>query len=193
MKEGFLSEQYRKSWGTLKEGKFYIWFAVGVFVLFTIVGFVFPVFFVEEILDILEKLALEFEGLGVFETILKIFLNNLRASFFSVVLGVVLGLFPLGAAIGNGYILGFVANIAVAEEGWLVLWRLLPHGVFELPAVFISMGLGLWLGVGILRRGASWAGFKKNFVDALRVFVFVVIPLLVIAGIIEGVLVGVVG
>ena len=188
-----IGEQYKKSWETLRVSKNYIWFAVVVFLLFSIIGFVFPVFFVDEIMALLEKLALEFEGLGVFDTILKIFLNNLQASFFSVVLGVIFGLFPLGAVIVNGYVLGFVARMAVGAEGVFVLWRILPHGIFELPAVLISMGLGMWLGVSILKRGASWGGFKKNFIDAMRVFVFVVLPLLVVAGIIEGILVVVVG
>ena len=62
-----------------------------------------------------------------------------------------------------------------------------------LPAVLISMGLGVWLGFSILKQGASWKKFKINFVDGLRVFVFIVLPLLVIAGVIEGFLVVVVG
>ena len=137
-----IGEQYNQSWRTIKQIKNYIWFSLGLFVLFAIIGFIFPVFFVNEIMALLEKLALGFEGIGVFEMILKIFLNNLQASFLSVALGVVLGLFPLGGLITNGYVLGFVANMAVAEGGVFVLWRLLPHGVFELPAVIISMGLG---------------------------------------------------
>ncbi len=193
MKRGFFIGQYKKSWETLKQSKNYIWFAVILFFLVTIIGFIFPVFFVDEIMGVLEKLVLEFEGLGVFETILKIFLNNLQASFLSVVFGVILGLFPLSATIINGYVLGFVARHSVAEKGVFVLWRILPHGIFELPAVLISIGLGFWLGVSILKRGVSWSGFKKKFVDAVRVFVFIVIPLLVVAGVIEGVLVVLVG
>jgi len=192
-KRGFFSEQYKKSWETLGASKNYILFTLVVFVLFSLIGFIFPIFFVDEIMALLEKLALEFEGLGVFETILKIFLNNLQASFLSVMLGIILGLFPLGAAIVNGYVLGFVGRHAVGVGGVFILWRLLPHGIFELPAVLISMGLGLWIGVSILKRGASWSGFKKNFIDAMRVFIFVVLPLLIIAGIIEGILVFFVG
>ena len=101
-------------------------------------------------------------------------------------MGVFIGLFPITSAVVNGYLIGFIANHAVAEKGVLVLWRLLPHGIFELPAVFISMGLGLKIGIGLLKE----ENLKKNFVNALRVFVFVVLPLLIIAGIIEGVLVG---
>jgi len=188
-----IGEQYKKSWETLKKTKNYIWFVVVLFFLVAIIGFISPVFFVEEIKVLLEKLVLEFEGLGVFATIWKIFFNNFKAGFFSMVAGVFLGLFPLGAAVMNGYVIGFVAHYSVAKKGVFVLWRILPHGIFELPAILVSMGLGVWLGVSILKRGASWSGFKKRFIDALRVFVFVVLPLLVVAGVIEGVLVAVVG
>jgi len=181
-----LSTQYKKSWGFIKQSKNYIWFSVLVVFLFALIGFIFPVFFEKEIIAFVEQLKLSFEGLSVLETIWKIFLNNTLATFFAIVLGVFIGLFPITSAVVNGYLIGFVANHAVAERGILVLWRLLPHVIFELPAVFISIGLGLRIGIGLLKE----ENLKKNFVNALRVFVFVVLPLLIIAGIIEGVLVG---
>jgi stage II sporulation protein M len=75
------------------------------------------------------------------------------------------------------------------------LFLLAPHGIFELPAVFIAIGFGLKLGVCSLRMIIS--GFDKkenkffaeNLINSFRSFFLVIVPLLVIAGIIEAVLI----
>jgi len=45
--------------------------------------------------------------------------------------------------------------LSVGIEGYGILWRLVPHGIFELPAVFISLGLGIKLGTFIFREYRS--------------------------------------
>ena len=102
-----------------------------------------------------------------------------------MIFGFLLGIFPVIAAIANGYLLGFVALISVNNGGWFILFKLLPHGIFELPAIFISLGLGLKLGTCIFRKEIL-KNFNEYFINSLRVFLFIVIPLLLIAGIIEG-------
>ena len=193
-KENFCKRNYRACWNFLKESKNYVWFAVLIFLLFTIIGFVFPMFFQDKIFALLEELALKFEGLGVLETMGFIFLNNLRASFFAILLGLTFGIFPFLTGVINGYILGVVARHSVAQEGILVLWRLLPHGIFELPAVLISIGFGLKIGMGIFKeRKDSWKSLKRNLKESFRFFIFVILPLLLIAGIIEGLLIFYIG
>jgi stage II sporulation protein M len=160
--------------------------------MFFIIGFGLPIFFREQIFTIMKELLIQFEGLGVFETIAMIFLNNIQASFFAIVLGAGIGLFPLFASISNGYLLGFVARLAVEEGGILVLWRLVPHGIFELPAIILSIGIGIKLGMNVL-LARGWKKFKEDFHEAMRFFLFVIFPLILIAGIIEGILVALVG
>ena len=91
-------------------------------------------------------------------------------------------------AVINGYLLGFVASIAVNSNGIGSLWRILPYGIFELPAVFISLGLGLKFGT-FLRQKNKGKYFKDYFWNCIRIFILIVIPLLIIAGIIEGTLI----
>ena len=102
-----------------------------------------------------------------------IFLNNLQSSFFGLVLGVFFGIFPIITTIVNGYILGFVSIKVVSVEGIFVLWRLFPHGIFELPAVFISLGLGLKFGSFMFQK-KKFDSLKDYFVNSLRVFFFIV-------------------
>tara|TARA_Y100000034_G_C6716675_1_gene316852 strand:- start:368 stop:697 length:330 start_codon:yes stop_codon:yes gene_type:complete len=103
-------------------------------------------------------------------------------------LGIFLGIFSFLILIVNGYVLGFVASKSVAVEGILVLWRLLPHGIFEIPAVMISAGLGLKLGAYLFVKHKK-GDFKQWLLNSLRVFLFIVVPLLIIAAIIEGILI----
>jgi stage II sporulation protein M len=70
----------------------------------------------------------------------------------------------------NGWLIGVVANTVVAERsvGYL-LTGLLPHGVFELPALFIGEAAALTFGVAAIRAlfdrsrgGALTVALKTN-------------------------------
>jgi len=188
-KQNFLTKNYKASWEFFKQSKIHILVALIIFIVFTIIGFLFPVFFEQKIFELIKQLVEMFEGKNVYATTAIIFFNNIRASFFSMILGIFAGIFPLITAITNGYLLGFVANHTVKQEGILVLWRLLPHGIFELPAVIMSIGLGFKIGLSIFKPET----IKNNLVEALRFFLFVILPLLIIAAIIEGILIFFIG
>ncbi|MFA5174061.1 MAG: stage II sporulation protein M [Candidatus Pacearchaeota archaeon] len=176
----------------LKESRKYIWFAFLIFLVFSLIGFLFPVFFEKQIINLIKDLVDKTEGLSWFGLIGYIFLNNLKSSFFALLLGIFFGIFPLISAIVNGYVLGFVAKKTAGIEGFWVLWRLLPHGIFEIPAVMISMGLGLKLGAYFFVKDKK-KKFKEWILNSIRVFIFIIIPLLIIAAIIEGSLIHLLG
>lgn len=187
-KEEFsLKEQYKKSFDYLKKSKNFIYSIIGIFFLFALIGFFVPVpdSISEQILEFIQELIKQIEGMSQGELISFIFLNNLQSSFYSMIFGVVLGILPIIAVVANGYLLGFVASLSVQSEGFLVLWRLFPHGIFELPAIFISLGLGLKLGTFIFQK-EKLKSLKNYVLNSLRVFILIVVPLLIIAGIIEG-------
>ena len=79
--------------------------------------------------------------------------------------------------------------------GIFILWRLLPHGIFEIPAIIISISMGLRLGSflfvyhGKKKCSEFWKWIKKSSIA----FLLIVIPLLVIAGLIEGILIWILG
>jgi len=133
------------------------------------------------------------EGKSVVELIWFIFWNNLRAGFMAIVLGISFGVLPLVIGVVNGYLVGFVAREAVMQEGIVILWQLAPHGIFELPAILLSIGIGIKVGVSMFGGRGVGDRLKYNFIEGFRFFVFVIFPLLVIAGIIEGLLIGILG
>jgi len=186
-KRNFFTENYTKSWVYLKESMNFIYIIIGIFLFFSLVGFFIPVpeLMQEKILDFIKELLNKTEGMSQIDLIKFIFLNNLQSSFSGMIFGFLLGIFPVMAAIANGYLLGFVALISVDNGGWLILFKLLPHGIFELPAIFISLGLGLKLGTCIFRKEIL-KNFNEYFINSLRIFLLIVIPLLLIAGIVEG-------
>jgi uncharacterized membrane protein SpoIIM required for sporulation len=60
--------------------------------------------------------------------------------------------------------------------------------VFELPAVFISLALGVKLGMFIFSREKG-KEFMRRARNSMIIFVCIVIPLLIIAAVIEGLLI----
>ncbi len=190
----FVYKNFKLSLDYLKKTKNYFWFSLILFFCIGIFGYLFPVFFEEQILKIISELIEKTEDLGGLQLIKFIFINNLKSGFFAMIFGIFLGIVPFIVVIMNGYVLGFVANKTISIEGILVLWRLLPHGIFEIPAIMISIGLGLRLGLFLfVSKNKSWKEFKKWVSDSFRVFVFIVVPLLILASIIEGVLISFLG
>jgi len=188
-----LKTEYKEAWKFMKSCKTHFLVMIIIFVLTTLIGFLFPVFFVDYIKELLKEIFANVENLSGMGLIIFIIQNNLITSLVGVIAGVVFGIVPLLTGVFNGYVLGFVSRFAVEESGVRVLWSLAPHGIFELPALIISLGLGLKIGTGMFSKKKTWKILKENFANALRVFVLVVIPLLIIAGIIEGVLISVLG
>jgi stage II sporulation protein M len=182
-----LREEYARCWNYIKKSKNFIFIIIAIFFVFTLVGFfVSPSgSLLEEILKFIQELLEKTSGMSHFELIRFIFLNNLGSSFFGMILGLFLGIFPVISIVSNGYLLGFVSSLSVENNGLSILYKLLPHGIFELPAIFISLGLGLRLGTFIFRKDRKET-LKEYILESLRVFLFIVIPLLIIAAIIEG-------
>ena len=178
---------YRQSWNYIKESKNYIYSVIGVFVAFALIGyFVPPTPEIQEmIMEFLRDLIEKTQNLNQGELTVYIFWNNLQSAFTGLFFGIVLGFFSVIATMINGYVVGYVSKLAVGVEGPSVLWQLVPHGIFELPAVLVSLGLGLKLGSFIFQE-KKIESLKHFLWMSFLVFVLIVLPLLIIAAIIEG-------
>lgn len=186
----FFVKNYSQSWNFIKESRNFIYIIILVFLITTLFGFFLPLPepITDQILKFIQELLEKTQGMSQFELTSFIFLNNLQSSFIGMVFGMVFGIYPVIATIANGFILGFIASISVNTEGFFVLWRILPHGIFELPAIFISFGLGLKIGTFIFQE-KKFESFKDYSLNSLKVFLFIIFPLLTIAAIIEGTLI----
>lgn len=183
----FFRENYRLSWKYLRESKNFVYATIIGFVFFILLGILIPIppVLEQRILDLIAEILERTSGMSQGQLISFIFFNNLQTSFFGMIFGFFLGIFSFLTIAINGYLLGFVSEKVVQAEGIFILWRLFPHGIFELPALFISMGLGLKLGTFIFHK-KKFKTFREFLWNSLRVFFFVVAPLLIIAAIVEG-------
>jgi stage II sporulation protein M len=185
-KKNFFKKNILDSWEYIKDSKRFILITFFIFLILCFIGFLIPApeQVSQQILKYIEELLEKTKDMGLFELMWFIFWNNLKVSFLGMISGVFLGIIPLFFAITNGYIIGFVSFLVANENGFLNLWRLLPHGIFELPAVFISLGLGVKIGMFPFCK-QKVKTLKYNLKESFRVLFFIVIPLLIIAAIIE--------
>jgi uncharacterized membrane protein SpoIIM required for sporulation len=114
--------------------------------------------------------------------------NNIRVTFVAFAGGVLMGLLTLYVLAQNGILLGGIAGVAQRFAFADNLWGFVAaHGMIELSVIFIAGGAGLQLGWSLLRPGLHTR--RAALVMAARraaQLLFGCVPLLVIAGIIEG-------
>jgi stage II sporulation protein M len=193
---GVLKKFMDDAFNYIKESRNYIYSSIILFFIFVLIGFfVIPLNkgLSEIINNSLREILLKTVDLKGIELILFIFTNNLSVALYCIIFGAVLGIFPMLNIITNGSILGYVlAKVYSVTGNFSDFWKVLPHGVFELPAIFISFGLGIKLGMFIFSKNVGQE-FKYRFLNSIKSFLFVVIPLLIVAAIIEGLLITFVG
>lgn len=114
--------------------------------------------------------------------------NNMTVSFLTFAGGITAGLWTLFQLFFNGMLLGVIGVACAMNDMSVKLWSFVaPHGVLELPAIFIAGGAGLRLAQALLfpgtlsRRDSLAIGGNQ----AVQLLVGV-IPVLIIAGTIEG-------
>ena len=255
----------------LKSSQKPILFIIVLFALSILIGVINADNLQDLINPLLKDIISKTENLNTIELIIYIFSNNALTSLVGILSGIFLGVMPLVTTITNGVILGYVMERTIQIAGLGEIWRLFPHGIFELPAVFISLGLGIKLGftplinyiqyykkknkllcflpflmalilsiiaistlfsldieknenlkdipknllmpffsisaviayftlisiIFILAtaiknkklRSIQFVSLKTNFVNSIKVFIYLIIPLLIIAAIIEGILI----
>ena len=121
-----------------------------------------------------------------------LFLNNARACLFFILLGIIPFIFyPVIALFINGAVTGAIGAIFMQSSAGANLLKfsigILPHGVVEIPAVLISFGCGYMICKELTKKILSkeHMPIKEVFLYAIKTYVLVVIPLLLVAALIE--------
>ena len=114
--------------------------------------------------------------------------NNLSVSFLSFAYGITAGVGTVFMMVFNGVMMGIVGTACWLNDMSLPLWSFVaPHGVLELPAIFIAGGAGLRIAQGMLFPGllSRRDSLAEAGGEAVRLLMGTV-PVLVVAGLIEG-------
>lgn len=173
---------------------FYIILILIVTIFFggVVIGYSLPFETQKMIIEIFKKQFADILTSTDFFMFLKIFYNNLKISIMLVFLGFTL-ILPLAMILINGVVLGIAAGLIInksaigANSIINVLISILPHGIIELPVIlfcaFLStiLGLKFYFKKGILPKKT----LKEFFIEIIKLFVFIIIPLLLIAAFIE--------
>lgn len=163
-------------------------FVIGLFAVTAVSGFLAPETVREKLVAVFRAFVSPIRDLSSDRLFLFIVVQNTRAAFVAVVSGIAFGLLPLVFAAANGFVLGVVCRTALAQLPiGAVILRILPHGVFELPALFLASAYGLWLGSVVVRRmsGDESVRVGASLKHAVRMYLLVILPLLLIAATIE--------
>lgn len=133
------------------------------------------------VFDQLEQVAKKIGKTPSFaNTFSTIFFNNLLVSLLAIFSGIVFGMYPAILLVNNGLLVSVVIMGSAAQTNIhpfiLFLSTILPHGIFELPAILIGAALGIHLGLAVIRALislfmpnrqeqtiAEWKGIRSRF------------------------------
>ncbi len=186
---------------TLKNIKDYFLLSFVIFFLSLACGILFVEIYPDLAKEAFEELTDAFAPILELQPLtmgLFIFLNNSLKIFLFILLGVLVAIPTLFFLVVNGWVLGYVIGLHYPELGAEGIFHLFfYHGIFEITALLLGSSLGIYLGVLSLKEiknkaskkelGAllSSSVIKKALFSSLRVFIYIIIPLLFVAAIIE--------
>ncbi len=171
--------------------KRWILVAIGLFVIGLVFGLFEPTSFTSPLSEdvvALEELSGFLASLPLPLVAVVIFMKNASALLLSFALSPIFCLLPILTLTVNGWLLAFVSVIVSQEKSLgFVLAGLLPHGVFELPALILGEAAALSFGAMVIlalfkkgQRDQLLPGLKQN----LR-YLVVALALLLPAAVIE--------
>ena len=123
----------------------------------------------------------------------SLFFNNLQATTISILLGFMPFLFlPVWVILVNAgslsVVFAMIKMTGAASIGKMIIFGILPHGIFELTALFLGISLGFYICKTlciIVCKSNSGIRLKDELINVLRTYLLIIVPLLIIAALIE--------
>ena len=171
-------------------------FCIIALLVFTVLGAAAGAMAPDSVADLFEEFMDQVEEAGVIDedgnlSVFALMLNNWQAMLASMLYGFIPFLFlPLVSLLVNGAMLGMLAAF-YHGNGFSIMTFLagiVPHGIFELPALVYSIACGMYLCRNLCRMILNRPGREPMIEmcsDLLRVMLLTVLPLVVIAAFIE--------
>ena len=180
-----IKKQYSRAFLDLRDAGNALLVAVIIFLAGILLGLTNPSWG-DDLISAMKGMARHISGKGTFLIIVAIFFRNSLSAAISVISGPLIGIIPVLGAVTNGLLLGAVLAHFSVQERINALVLLVPHGLFELPAISAAWGLGIWQGIWYFEKDREET-FHERRKKAYRIFLIVILPLLGIAAIIEGI------
>ncbi|MDR2855756.1 MAG: stage II sporulation protein M [Methanomicrobiales archaeon] len=117
----------------------------------------------------------------------QIFINNVQICALIFLGGATFGLFTLFLLMTNGIVIGVLIEVLLRDMSASVLMvGLLPHGIFEIPAVLVSAALGMIIARGLWGELSGKGDALDSAKYAGRLFILYVVPFIFVAACVEG-------
>lgn len=173
-----------------------VWRAAAAFFILILLGY-FSCFFFPVLLDkVMALINTFFTGLDLTNnqgglSALALFSNNLRACAVAILYGFLPFVYLSSLALGmNAVLLGVLAAYYTANGHSLLIYlaAVLPHGIFELPALVLSFSLGLFLCGQMtlqVKKAESTMPLIACLENAARLYLLIIVPLLAVSSLVE--------
>lgn len=172
----------------------FVFITGGAFAILVVLGFLAGLFLdgvadkaVEGFAQMLENSQIIDDGrINVF----RLFLKNLQSVLYTIGMGFIPFIFLSAfSLVINSALLGLFAALYVHNGTSLLVYLagILPHGIFELPAIVLGIACGIY----ICRIITNYVRFNKKgtvgpaVLNVVRVLVLNIVPLLIVAAIVE--------
>ncbi|MCL2460361.1 MAG: stage II sporulation protein M [Euryarchaeota archaeon] len=117
---------------------------------------------------------------------LQIFINNVQICALIFLGGATFGLLTVFLLMTNGIVIGVLIEVLLRDMSKTALMiGLLPHGIFEIPAVLVSAALGMIVARGLFEEFAGRGNALNSARAAGWLFVTYVVPFIFIAACVE--------
>ncbi|MBI5101583.1 MAG: stage II sporulation protein M, partial [Nitrospirae bacterium] len=117
----------------------YFWILSLVFAASFLGGTVAPLSVRRQMIEIFQVVVGNYGGLAGGVLYFNILVQNVMATIFLIVSGVLAGIVPIFAVSSNGFGLGVLYRQEVEGAGYAkAALKLLPYGVFEIPPILIA-------------------------------------------------------
>ena len=179
----------RESNGKIMTDKFikpYLYFVCSLFLVSSFVGYLAPYQYQQEIAKKLLTYFSPLQSSNQFQVFITIFLKNYISTLLTLLLGLFFCICPIIFLIINGYTVGNLISFASSKIGiYNIGLAIIPHGIFEVPAVLIASSYGLWWGVKNYRKFRYKESFRDDFSLPIKKYINIVIPLLFFGALVE--------
>ena len=185
---------------TFYDIRFYLLGVVGFFIAIIILSALFFRSNTDYMWQIINEFRKSIENMSDISSVqaVQLFMNNTKVAGLCILLGFVPFLFlPALVLASNAAIMGAVAAM-YASMGQsvtrMIIFGIMPHGFFELMALFISMAIGIHLCLTVTQRITERRITQGTVIPVIKnaalSFITICVPLLIIAAIIEAFVTG---
>ncbi|AKF94485.1 stage II sporulation protein M [Brevibacillus laterosporus] len=196
-----LRDLYAQEWEHFrKDYKKGFWILTFVSLVIAVVFYMLIVKNPQTVKELLTTLAQAFEAKGIksggtpTNFFWSIFKNNTQATLLSVVIGIIplIVLPAFSGIITISTISILLASVAIQNQPWIdiLVYGILPHGIIEMIAIFLSGSVGIFLSLTVFRRLFSrnrhQYSVKNAILQSLKTYILVILPLVLLAALIEG-------